>query len=221
MPRRASNFAQSSVSFVGEVVVGHHPPGLDAVGGEEAQGAFGERGDGVGALVGVELCVGQARVVIDDRVGELPADSLALLGTGDVAIAGNRVPGTRETGELLDVHVHEIARAGPLIANDLAAIDQRATRTAPPAQDPRNGGVGDIHLGRDQPRAPTRPPADLADTVMVSLRADRRARSRARGPTLQAGQRRPLLSGSAAPTRHPSMSGRGRHVRSRQLPPRT
>jgi hypothetical protein len=63
------------------------------VGGEEHQRTLDERGDGVGALVAVQLAVDQARVVIKDRVAVLPADLGLHLGAGRRAIAGHLVPG--------------------------------------------------------------------------------------------------------------------------------
>jgi hypothetical protein len=44
------------------------------VAGEELQRALDEAGDRGGLFVGVEFGVGQSRVVVDDRVAELPAD---------------------------------------------------------------------------------------------------------------------------------------------------
>jgi hypothetical protein len=70
----AEQFAQAVVARVGEVVVAHQPLDLDPVGGEEDECALGEGGDAGGALVRVELGVGEPGVVVDHRVGELPAD---------------------------------------------------------------------------------------------------------------------------------------------------
>jgi hypothetical protein len=67
--------AQRAVLDVGERVVGHQPLGHDAVVEEEDQGPLRESGDGGGAFVGVQLAVGQARAVIDDRVAVLPANA--------------------------------------------------------------------------------------------------------------------------------------------------
>jgi hypothetical protein len=41
---------------------------------EEGEGSFDEAGHGLGLLVGVELDVGEPRVVVDDRVREVVAD---------------------------------------------------------------------------------------------------------------------------------------------------
>jgi hypothetical protein len=53
--------AQRAVLGVGERVAGHQPAQLDAVLGEEGQGALDQRGDGGGLLVVVQLDIGQAR----------------------------------------------------------------------------------------------------------------------------------------------------------------
>jgi hypothetical protein len=69
-------FAQRAVLGVGEGVVGHQPTGADGVAAAvEGQRAFEEGGDGAGALVVVQLDVGQARVVVDDRVHVVVADA--------------------------------------------------------------------------------------------------------------------------------------------------
>ena len=88
-----------------------------------------------GALVGVHLGVGQAAVVVDDRVAELPADARALLGAGAVAIAGDLVPGPAEAREALGVHLQQIAGARPLKAPDRLARRAAASATARGASD--------------------------------------------------------------------------------------
>ena len=72
---RGEQLAQRAVVDVGEGVVGLEAFGLDAVAGEEAQRPLDEAGDGLGLLVAVDLGEDEPRVVVDDRVAELPADS--------------------------------------------------------------------------------------------------------------------------------------------------
>jgi hypothetical protein len=67
--------AQRVVLDVDERVVGLQPLGRDRETGVELEGALDERGDGRRFLVWVDLGVGQASVVVDDRVAELPADA--------------------------------------------------------------------------------------------------------------------------------------------------
>ena len=91
--------------------------GGDAVRGEERQRALDEAGHGGGELVVVQLDVGQARVVVDDRVGVLPAD--AGLGVSGGACERSPVtawPGCAEAGVARDVHVQQLAGARPLVA---------------------------------------------------------------------------------------------------------
>jgi hypothetical protein len=64
--------------------------------GEDGEAAGDEGADGRRALVGVELGVGQARMVVDERMDVLVADGLAPLRAGAVAVARDRVPGPRE-----------------------------------------------------------------------------------------------------------------------------
>jgi hypothetical protein len=68
-------FSQRAVVDVGERVVGHQALGADAVALKPSQSALHECGDGRGALIGVQLDVGQAGVVVDDRVREVVANA--------------------------------------------------------------------------------------------------------------------------------------------------
>src|SRR5215204_5267251 len=121
----AEQLAQRAVVDVGERVVGLQPLGADAVAGEEDQGTLEKSGDGVGALVAVQLGVDQPRVVIRDRVAELPANPGLLLGAGRRAITGHLVSWATEAREALGVHLQQIARARPLKAPDLLARSPR------------------------------------------------------------------------------------------------
>jgi hypothetical protein len=60
-------------------------------------------------------------VVVDDRVTELPAHALALLGAGAVPIAGHGVPRGAEARQALGVHLQQITRARPLKPPDRLA----------------------------------------------------------------------------------------------------
>ena len=70
--------AERVVVGVAPGVVGHQPFGVDAVGLEPAPAPGQERGDGRCVLVGEQLDVGQAGVVVDDRVREVVADAGAV-----------------------------------------------------------------------------------------------------------------------------------------------
>jgi hypothetical protein len=127
---RGEQVAQRAVLDVAEGVVGHHPRGGDAMGGEERQGAFEEAGDGGGAFVVMQFDVGQPRVVVDDRVGVVVAD--AGVGMHPVAvalraIAGGAVPGPTEARVAADVHVQQIARTRPLVAVRGSTVAGRAS----------------------------------------------------------------------------------------------
>ena len=92
---------EAGVLCVAPGIVGLDPLGLDPECGEERERALDKARDGLAALVAMQLGVGDPRVVIDDRVGELVADVLALLGAGRVAVAGDGVAGTAEAREAL------------------------------------------------------------------------------------------------------------------------
>jgi hypothetical protein len=67
-PFGGEQLAQRAVADIAPVVVAHQTPDHHPVGAEEGERALAESGDVVRLLVGVELGIGQARVVVDDRV---------------------------------------------------------------------------------------------------------------------------------------------------------
>jgi hypothetical protein len=62
----------------------------------------------------MDLRVGQARVVVDDRVQVVDAVATSAVLAG--AVAGDAVAGPLEARLLADVHVQQIAGARPLVA---------------------------------------------------------------------------------------------------------
>jgi hypothetical protein len=77
--------------------------------------ALDEGGDGVGALVWVELAVGVAGVVVDDRVHPLVADAHPFLRPCPLAITGEGVAWAAEADEALAVDMQQITGTGPLV----------------------------------------------------------------------------------------------------------
>ena len=69
------------------------------------EGALGKGDDGVCALVGMQLAVSDAGVVIDDRVGVLGPDLPTLLGARRGAVTGDRMAWAGEARVALRVHV--------------------------------------------------------------------------------------------------------------------
>jgi hypothetical protein len=104
------------------------------VGGKERDRPRCEANDGEGLLVGVQLGVGQAAVIVDRAVGELIADALALLGAGPEAVAGDRVTGRGEPGKALDVVLDQRSGAGPLKPLNGFSGRPRLAREPAPAQ---------------------------------------------------------------------------------------
>src|SRR5438093_282886 len=100
---------------VGEGVVGEQSLRLDRELQEVCERALDEAGHGVGAFVPVQLAVGVAGVVVDDRVDPLGADPHPLLLAAAVAVAGDGVSRSAETDATFAVDVQQIARAGPLV----------------------------------------------------------------------------------------------------------
>src|SRR5688572_17478606 len=104
--------------FVAGAVVGHHAPDLDAEAFVVGQGSLEE---GVGAalfLIGHDLGEGNARVVVDSDMNELPAEPFAPCSPIALppAIAGDAVADTIDPAKLLDVDVDHLARMLALVA---------------------------------------------------------------------------------------------------------
>ena len=94
-------------------VVGHKSFRDDPVLGEEAEGAFEEAGGSRSALVRVDLRVGEAGVIVDDRVHVI--DAVAMVAVLAGAVTGEAVPRPLEPCVFADVHVQQVAGAGPLV----------------------------------------------------------------------------------------------------------
>ena len=87
--------------------------------GVVGEGSFDEGGHGRCFLVWVELDVGEAGVVVNDRVRVVVADSRLRahpVARSPRAIAGDAVAGPQEARIARDVHVQQIAGTGPLVA---------------------------------------------------------------------------------------------------------
>ena len=173
-------------------------------------------------LVAVELAVGVAGVVVDERVHPLVADPHPLLGAGAVAIAGDGVAGAGEADEALAVDVQQIAGTGPLVA---AAACSRAClggREMPARlQCSPDGRMRMTGLAGDQPRPPARATPCRADPLAARRRQQPRAAVRPRGAILEAGKRSPLLVRGLRPAPPPLARGRRRDAAaSRRLPTR-
>jgi hypothetical protein len=117
----ADKLRERVVVGVGPGVVADEPLRLDPVLGEDGEPALDKAGHRGRPFVAVELAVGVARVVVDERVHPFVADVHAQLGAGAVSVAGDGVTGPAETNEAFAVDVQEVAGAGPLVAARLLA----------------------------------------------------------------------------------------------------
>jgi hypothetical protein len=136
-------------------------------------------------LVRVQLRVGEARVVVDDGVQELVADTHALLGPGAITNAGDRTPGTAEAGEALPVDVQEVAEAGTLAASRCLARQTRKPREPRSAQSAPDGRVRVAGLASDEARAPARAAPGRTDPELLGRRQHARRAERPRGAIVQ------------------------------------
>jgi hypothetical protein len=159
-----------------------------AMGGEPRQGALDEAGDGAGALVGVQLDVGEAGVVIDDGVGELVAQPDRPTRTAFSPVAGDGVAGAVKACVAFGVHVQQIPGAWPLVAHDCLTRRPGRTGKAVAGKDRVDGGVGDIDTTCDQPRSPPGAVTFRDDSPLDRRVGARRGSRWAAGSVLQAHQ---------------------------------
>ena len=90
---------------VARAVVGQQTTDADAERAVVSDRGVEESDGGVAAFSGQDLREGEAGVVVDGDVNELPASTA----TGPRAVSGNAVTGAVEAAELLDVEMQQIA----------------------------------------------------------------------------------------------------------------
>jgi hypothetical protein len=167
------------------------------MGGEPGRGPDQEPGAGLALLVGMDLGVGQPGVVVDRAVHVVVADpsSRPLLGLGATVLPG--VPAMdppAATGtdhpELLHVHMHQLARPGPLVtAHDLTGGPVQPHQPGQPVPDQHP-----VHRRGVQPQDPGDPsrtqpavPAQRQDRRLGGRIGARRAAPRPRRAVQQPG----------------------------------
>jgi hypothetical protein len=129
---------------VAGAVVGIDAFGLDAVGQEEGESGV-EEGDGAaGGLVWEELGEGEAGVVVDGDVEELPAGAL-----GFIEAAVDAAAWADDAGELFDVEMDEIAWERVLVAADGQRRFEGRETSGVTAQQTGDGGFGEFGGARD------------------------------------------------------------------------
>jgi hypothetical protein len=186
--------AAPEAGSVARSIVGQHAAYGDAVSGEERLGALPERDRGGSFLVGEDLAVGQAGVVVDGAVDVAVAAGRRCAGAA-VAPAGGPAEGSPaaavgDTAELLDVHVHQVTGRGVLVAARLLPADGLAGGQIYAGQ--LGHAVADQHLvhrrgGHTQPagdrrRAKTLGPPQVQDLPLHPRPGPVRAAVRPAGP---------------------------------------
>lgn len=161
------------VGLVAGAVVGQHALDGDPGLGEELLGAGPERGGGVLALIGEDLAVGQAGVVVDGVVEIAVAGPGAVLAAG---LAAERLVAAAvgDVAELLDVDVDQLARRVVLVASDDAAggaVQVGESGELVAGQDPVHGGRVELEQVGDAGRSPAAQDADLLNRHGVGKHA--------------------------------------------------
>ena len=101
-----------------------------------------EESDGTaGGFIREELGEGEAGMVIDGDVEELPACAAGMIA---LAVAGDAVAGAHDAGELLDVEMEQIARVCALVAADGRRRRESGQPRRVAAQQAGDGGLGEL-----------------------------------------------------------------------------
>jgi hypothetical protein len=161
--------------------------------GIEGEPALDEAGDREGSFVAVELAVGEPRVVIDEGVHPLIADTHPLLGAGDVPVARDGMTRPAEADEALGVDVKQVTRTGPLIAAGLLTRLAGRPRDSSTTQRPPNSRMRMAGLSGDQPRPPTRAAPGRTDPLLLDRGQEPWTAMGTRGAILETSKRTTLL----------------------------
>src|ERR1035438_4182238 len=95
-------------------VVGHDAPDLDAQVGEVGHGLAEEAAGRSCFFIGEQSGEGDAGVVVDGDVKELPAGAAGFI----LRVAGEAMAGLVDTSQLLNVDVQQVAGSGKFVAHD-------------------------------------------------------------------------------------------------------
>jgi len=202
--------AQVTAAAVLHRVVGHQSLRADLVFGEAAERSLEERDHGRCFLVVVDLGVGEAGMVVDDRVHDVDAVEVSAVLAG--AVAGDPVAGALEARVLAGVHVRQVAGAGPLVAG--GRLPRRPRRPGDPRSPEHlpDRRVAETGRAGHQAWAPARRASAGADRLGE---LGRELPGRAVRPTRAIKQTRPRrlrLLGRVLPAVPPTMRRRRRHA---------
>ena len=153
--------------FVTAAIVGHDAGNGDTEAFVISHCCLKERNGAFRFLIRQDLGEGDAGVIVNTNVDELPANAPAIALTG--AIAGDAVADFVEATELFDVDMDHLARRFALIAvHRLGRLQVAYPVQSQPAQDPAHGGRRYLEFGRDL----------LAGVALPPQRLHHRARGR-------------------------------------------
>jgi hypothetical protein len=169
----------------------------------------------------VQLDVGQTRMVVDHRVRELVAVRPLAIGVGRAAISGERVARPHEAGVARDVHMQQVAGAGPLVAVGGLARCPRCGRQRVAAQHLPHRLMRHADRAGHQPRPPAGQLARLTDPLLELRREPTGTPPGSAGTVAQAAQGCALGRRRGTPAPHPDpRRGRRDVARRRRSPQR-
>ncbi len=156
-------------SPVAKGVVGEHPLDHDALGGEPGLGPAPEGGCRPSLLVGQDLGVGQARVVVDGGVQVGVPDPDPSVFAGALASVDPMATPGWDLAQFLHVDVDQLTRAFPLVAADPTTggpVEVLQAGALVANQDPVDGGGGDLEAEGDPVRASLLGPPETQDPLL-------------------------------------------------------
>jgi hypothetical protein len=133
--------ATHGVGAIAGAVVGVDPLGRDAEPAKESESGMEKENRASSGLIWEELSEGEAGMIVDGDVKELPAGAARVI---PLAIAGDAMTGALDAGEFLDVEVDEFAWMGALVAADWERRRKLSQAWAMEAKETRNGGFGEV-----------------------------------------------------------------------------
>src|SRR5487761_1309941 len=138
-------------------VIGHDAPHLDAEPGEVSHSLVQETCRGSGFFIRHHGGEGDAGVVVDGHIEELPAGAAGFV----LGIAGDAMAGFDDAGQLLDVDVQQVSRGGVFVAHDgdlglqhFGLVELQPSQDAAHRGPAEPGGLRDPHSGPALPPKP-------------------------------------------------------------------
>src|SRR5271165_1225168 len=131
-------------------VIGHHPANGNAQAGKVSHRLAQEFAGGDSLFVWQQGGEGDAGVVIDGDIEELPSGATGFV----LGISGEAMAGFGDASQLFDVAMQQVSRGGMLVTKDgngwlqrASGVESQAGEDAADGGTAQTGGLGDAHAG--------------------------------------------------------------------------